>query len=101
MRICLLLISIGLCMAAGQPKPVPVQYSGSPAVKLDVVFLGDGFTHKEMGRYRQIVNDFKDAVLGLPPFCDFRGGSTSGGSTSSRPRAESVHPACQWIRLLE
>ena len=45
-----------------------VHDSGDPAEKVDVVFLPDGFTEDEMGKFRQAAKDFSNALFETDPF---------------------------------
>lgn len=42
--------------------------SGDPAEKVDVVFLPDGFTGKEMDLFRKAANEFAEALFETDPF---------------------------------
>ncbi len=49
-------------------KSYMVHDSGDPAKKVDVVFLPDGFTKDEMGKFRQAATAFSDALFETDPF---------------------------------
>jgi hypothetical protein len=74
MRGVLFFLWLGLATAEGQLQPVPLgQLSGPAILKLNVVFLGDGFTHgEEMDTYRKTVDQYKDALLEIAPFKDYQ-----------------------------
>ena len=49
-------------------KSYMVHDSGDPAEKVDVVFLPDGFTGSEMGKFREAAKEFSDALFQTDPF---------------------------------
>jgi len=70
----LFLIFVGLAIATAQPSvplPVPLQYTGRQADRMNIVFLGDGFTHQEIGDYQRAVDRLKQYLLATHPFSKF------------------------------
>lgn len=47
--------------------------SGKTGEKVDMVFLGDGYTFSELGTYRDDVKEFTDHLFSQPPFSDYKG----------------------------
>ncbi|MFH2094206.1 MAG: M64 family metallopeptidase [Bacteroidota bacterium] len=48
-----------------------IKHSGEPAKSLDIVFLPDGYTKDEMGKFREDVNRFAGYLLKAKPFNGF------------------------------
>ncbi|MBI4424263.1 MAG: hypothetical protein HY554_11075, partial [Elusimicrobia bacterium] len=46
--------------------------NGPVSEKLDIVFLGDGYTAAELPKYRRDVQDFAAYLLATPPFSDYK-----------------------------
>ena len=46
---------------------------GSPSSKVDLVFLGDGYTSDELAQYQADVQHFTDALFTQPPFSQYQG----------------------------
>ena len=46
--------------------------NGSPSQKVDIVFLGDGYTQSEMPTYAQDVQEFTEYLFTQPPFSDYK-----------------------------
>ncbi|HPG38766.1 MAG TPA: M64 family metallopeptidase [bacterium] len=42
--------------------------NGSPKKKVDIVIMGDGYTHKEMGKFRQDVKHYTEQLFNSQPF---------------------------------
>jgi len=53
--------------------PVQVLYSGPDDERLDLVFLGDGYTQAELGRFAADVDGVVDHLLGLEPYGQYAG----------------------------
>jgi hypothetical protein len=72
----LLLAAFCLLLAApavrGQTV-VPVSVGGDASNRLDVVFLGDGYTAAEMGQFAADVNTATAGLLAQAPFDEYRG----------------------------
>lgn len=49
-------------------KVVPVLSSGPSDEKVDLLFLGDGYTKEELDKYRKDVKHFSDALFATTPF---------------------------------
>ncbi len=47
-----------------------VHYSGDPATRLDIVIIPDGYTKKQMKKFKKDCERFKNALLGAAPFDD-------------------------------
>jgi hypothetical protein len=62
--------------AAPMPDPGPVltlQRSGSPADKVDLLLLGDGYTAAERGKFERDARRLMDALFATSPFRERRG----------------------------
>jgi hypothetical protein len=62
----LLLASPGFSQTALLPESL--RYSGPQADKLDIVFLGDGFTERELPKYRRRVDEYAKGLLAFDPY---------------------------------
>jgi hypothetical protein len=69
---------LGLTLLAWVPAatlaqtPVPVVINGDPANRVDVVFLGDGYTASEMGQFAQDVNTAATGLIAQEPFREYQ-----------------------------
>jgi len=53
--------------------PIQVLYSGPDDERLDLVFLGDGYTQAELGRFAADVDGVVDHLLSLEPYGQYAG----------------------------
>lgn len=53
---------------APPPAAIPVLESGAPTERLDLVFLGDGYTDQQDGRFANHVNAVVEHLLEIEPF---------------------------------
>ncbi|MEM9991520.1 MAG: M64 family metallopeptidase, partial [Bacteroidota bacterium] len=58
----LLLCSLGILLSHAQTKRT-LLYSGSPATKFDLVFMGDGFTSSQQGEFNELVEEHFKAIF--------------------------------------
>lgn len=47
---------------------INIKYSGNPAHKVDLVFVGDGYTKAEQTKFEQDAKRFANALFNCPPF---------------------------------
>jgi IgA peptidase M64 len=59
--------------APGDATVVPVQVTGDPAKRFNLVVLGDGYTADEQGKFRENVDKHLNVLWTIEPFKSYRG----------------------------
>lgn len=58
-----------------EPPPgdrvIKVRYQGEPADHVDVVFVAEGYTEKEFGKFQKDLNRFADALFSMEPYGEY------------------------------
>ncbi|HHS12267.1 MAG TPA: peptidase M64 [bacterium] len=52
-------------------RVVKVRYQGDPAEHVDVVFVAEGYTEKEFGKFKKDLNRFADALFSMEPYREY------------------------------
>jgi IgA Peptidase M64 len=73
-----------LAQAVGSATVVPMQITGPPAERLNLVILGDGYQAQELDEFRADVDRNLNVQWSIEPFRSYRPTSTSTGWRSSR-----------------
>ncbi|GAB3456442.1 M64 family metallopeptidase [Actinophytocola sediminis] len=58
--------------APGDPAVVPIQVTGDPAQRFNLVIVGDGYTEDELGEFRAHVDKHLNVLWTLEPFKSYR-----------------------------
>lgn len=53
-------------------KITQIQYKGDIAEKIDLVFIGDGYTAQEQDKFRKDAERFSESLFNIPPFDQYK-----------------------------